>query len=147
MEHEVNATFPTEHINRELIDRVLTTFVGDIQQVPPSYSAVKIGGDRAYKLKRQGEQVELKAKTVRIDEIEVTDFDAEQMLLSIRVQCGKGTYIRALARDIGRALQSGAYLTALCRTRVGDVRIEDCITLDDFPEWLSRQDIVRKVKE
>jgi tRNA pseudouridine55 synthase len=147
MEHEVNATFPTEHINRELIDRVLTTFVGDIQQVPPSYSAVKIGGDRAYKLKRQGEQVELKAKTVRIDEIEVTDFDAEQMLLSIRVQCGKGTYIRALARDIGRALQSGAYLTALCRTRVGDVRIEDCITLDDFPDWLSRQDIVRKVKE
>ena len=147
MEHEVNATFPTEHINRELIDRVLTTFVGDIQQVPPSYSAVKIGGDRAYKLKRQGEQVELKAKTVRIDEIEVTDFDAEQMLLSIRVQCGKGTYIRALARDIGRALQSGAYLTALCRTQVGDVRIEDCITLDDFPEWLSRQDIVRKVKE
>ena len=147
MEHEVNATFPTEHINRELIVRVLTTFVGDIQQVPPSYSAVKIGGDRAYKLKRQGEQVELKAKTVRIDEIEVTDFDAEQMLLSIRVQCGKGTYIRALARDIGRALQSGAYLTALCRTRVGDVRIEDCITLDDFPEWLSRQDIVRKVKE
>ena len=147
MEHEVNATFPTEHINRELIDRVLTTFVGDIQQVPPSYSAVKIGGDRAYKLKRQGEQVELKAKTVRIDEIEVTDFDAEQMLLSIRVQCGKGTYIRALARDIGRALQSGAYLTALCRTRVGDVRIEDCITLDDFPEWISRQDIVRKVKE
>jgi tRNA pseudouridine55 synthase len=147
MEHEVNATFPTEHINRELIDRVLTTFVGDIQQVPPSYSAVKIGGDRAYKLKRQGEQVELKAKTVRIDEIEVTDFDAEQMLLSIRVQCGKGTYIRALARDIGRALQSGAYLTALCRTRVGDVRIEDCITLDDLPDWLSRQDIVRKVKE
>ena len=147
MEHEVNATFPTEHINRELIDRVLTTFVGDIQQVPPSYSAVKIGGDRAYKLKRQGEQVELKAKTVRIDEIEVTDFDAEQMLLSIRVQCGKGTYIRALARDIGRALQSGAYLTALCRTRVGDVRIEDSITLDDFPEWLSSQDIVRKVKE
>ena len=147
MEHEVNATFPTEHINRELIDRVLTTFVGDIQQVPPSYSAVKIGGDRAYKLKRQGEQVELKAKTVRIDEIEVTDFDADLMLLSIRVQCGKGTYIRALARDIGRALQSGAYLTALCRTRVGDVRIEDCITLDDFPDWLSRQDIVRKVKE
>ena len=147
MEHEVNATFPTEHINRELIDRVLTTFVGDIQQVPPSYSAVKIGGDRAYKLKRQGEQVELKAKLVRIDEIEVTDFDADLMLLSIRVQCGKGTYIRALARDIGRALQSGAYLTALCRTRVGNVRIEDCITLDDFPDWLSCQDIVRKVKE
>ena len=146
MEHEVNATYPTEHITRELIERVLAGFVGDIQQVPPSYSAVKIGGDRAYKLKRQGETVELKAKTVRIDEIELTGFDAERMLLSIRVQCGKGTYIRALARDIGRALNSGAYLTALCRTRVGSVRIEDCITLDDFPQWLSRQEIETEEK-
>ena len=146
MEHEVNATYPTEHITRELIERVLAGFVGDIQQVPPSYSAVKIGGDRAYKLKRQGETVELKAKTVRIDEIELTGFDAERMLLSIRVQCGKGTYIRALARDIGRALNSGAYLTALCRTRVGSVRIKDCITLDDFPQWLSRQEIETEEK-
>ena len=113
---------------------------------PPSYSAVKIGGDRAYKLKRKGETVELQPKTVRIDEIELTDFDAEKMLLSIRVQCGKGTYIRALARDIGRALDSGAYLTALCRTRVGNVRIDDCIALDDFPQWLASQEI-EKVKQ
>ena len=141
MEHEVNATYPTEHITRSLIERVLESFVGDIQQVPPSYSAVKIGGDRAYKLKRQGETVELKAKTVRIDEIELTDFDADRMQMSIRVQCGKGTYIRALARDIGRALQSGAYLTALCRTRVGDVRLSDCLSLDDFPQWLATQEI------
>ena len=141
MEHEVNATYPTEHITRSLIERVLESFVGDIQQVPPSYSAVKIGGDRAYKLKRQGETVELKAKTVRIDEIELTDFDADRMQMSIRVQCGKGTYIRALARDIGRALQSGAYLTALCRTRVGDVRLSNCLSLDDFPQWLATQEI------
>ena len=141
MEHEVNATYPTEHITRELIDSALTDFVGDIQQVPPSYSACKIGGDRAYKLKRKGVEVELKPKTVRIDYIEVTDFNPETMQLSIRVGCGKGTYIRSLARDIGRALNSGAYLTALCRTRLGDVSIDDCITLDDFPQWLENQTI------
>ena len=141
MEHEVDATYPTEHITRELVMQVLEGFVGDIQQVPPEYSAVKIAGDRAYKLKRKGEAVELKAKTVRIDEIELTDFDPVAMQMSIRVVCGKGTYIRSLARDIGRALHSGAYLTALCRTRIGGIRIEDCITLDDFPAWLEQQEI------
>lgn len=141
MEHEVNQTYPTEHITREQIDRVLTDFVGDIQQVPPSYSACKIGGDRAYDLKRKGIEVTLKPKTVHIDSIDVTDFNPETMLLSIRVGCGKGTYIRSLARDIGRALNSGAYLTALCRTRLGNVSIDDCITLDDFPQWLEKQNI------
>ena len=141
MEHEVNQTYSTEHITEELIRSVLSDFVGDIEQVPPSYSACKIGGERAYKLKRKGEEVTLKAKTVRIDEIELTHFDPETMQMSIRVSCGKGTYIRSLARDIGRALQSGAYLTALCRTRLGDVRIEDCVTIDDFPAWLEQQDI------
>lgn len=141
MEHEVNATYPTAHITRELIDETLRRFVGDIMQVPPSYSAVKINGDRAYELKRKGKDVELKAKPVHVEEIAVTGFDAEKMLLSIRVVCGKGTYIRSLARDIGRALDSGAYLTALCRTQLGDVRIEDCVTLDDFPQWLEQQEI------
>ena len=141
MEHEVNATFPTAHITRTLIDEKLKQFVGDIMQVPPSYSAVKINGDRAYELKRKGREVTLQAKPVRIDEIEVTTFDPEKMLLSIRVVCGKGTYIRSLARDIGRALDSGAYLTALCRTKLGAVRIEDCVTLDDFPQWLEQQEI------
>ena len=141
MEHEVNATYPTAHITKEGIERVLAGFVGDIQQVPPSYSACKIGGDRAYDLKRKGLDVELKAKTVHIDEIDLTDFDPQTMLMSIRVLCGKGTYIRSLARDIGRALGSGAYLTALCRTRLGQIRIEDCITLDDFPQWLEQQEI------
>jgi tRNA pseudouridine55 synthase len=141
MEHEVNQTYPTEHITRELIDRVLTDFVGDIEQVPPSYSACKIGGDRAYKLKRKGLDVELKPKTVHIDSIDVIGFEPETMQLSIRVSCGKGTYIRSLARDIGRALNSGAYLTALCRTRLGDVCIDNCMTLDDFPQWLEQQEI------
>ena len=141
MEHEVNATFPTAHITREMIERVLANFVGDIQQVPPEYSACKIGGDRAYELMRKGRDVELAAKTIHIDSVDVLDFNPTTMQLSIRVVCGKGTYIRSLARDIGRALDSGAYLTALCRTRVGDVRIEDCITIDDFPAWLEKVNI------
>ena len=141
MEHEVDATYPTEHITRELIEQALKGFVGDIQQVPPEYSACKIGGDRAYDLMRKGKEVALAAKTVHIDEIELTDFNAETMQMSIRVVCGKGTYIRSLARDIGRALQSGAYLTALCRTRLGAIRMEDCITIDDFPQWLEQQEV------
>ena len=87
---------------------------------------------------RKGKDVELKPKSLHIDEIELTDFNPETMQASIRVVCGKGTYIRALARDIGEALGSGAYLTALCRTRLGDIRIEDCVKLYDVPEWLSR---------
>jgi tRNA pseudouridine55 synthase len=140
-EHTVNATYPTQHITKELVVETLKSFIGDIQQTPPSYSACKINGERAYSLKRAGEEVTLKPKAVRIDEIELTDFNKDLMQMSIRVVCGKGTYIRSLARDIGRALGSGAYLTSLCRTRVGEVRIEDCITLDDFPQWLEQQDI------
>ena len=141
MEHPVDAMYPTEHITLDLIKETLPKFVGEIQQVPPAYSACKVNGDRAYDLMRKGRDVELKPKTLRIDEIELTSFDPALMQMSIRVVCGKGTYIRALARDIGEALGSGAYLTALCRTRVGDVRIEDCVTLDDFPQWLDKQTI------
>lgn len=140
-EHTVDFTYPTSHITRELIEGVLPGFIGEIQQVPPEYSACKVGGKRAYKLKRKGQDVELKAKTLQIDEIELTSFDRDRMQMSIRVVCGKGTYIRALARDIGLALGSGAFLTALCRTRLGDVRVEDCLMLDAFPEWLDAQTI------
>lgn len=147
MEHPVDATYPTEHITRELIEATLPKFVGEIQQVPPAYSACKVNGDRAYKLMRKGRDVELKPKTLRIDEIELLWFDPEKMQMSVRVVCGKGTYIRALARDIGEALNSGAYLTALCRTRVGDIRIEDCIKLDDVPVWLEQQTIEDKLTE
>lgn len=145
MEHEVDATYPTEHITRELIERALNGFLGEIKQIPPAYSACKINGARAYKLMRKGEEVELKPKTLRIDEIEMLGFDPQEMTLSIRVVCGKGTYIRALARDIGAALDSGAYLTALRRTRVGDISTADCITLDDFPAWLEQQNIEENI--
>ena len=141
MEHEVDETYPVEHITQEMIEQTLPQFVGEIQQIPPQYSAVKIDGKRAYKLKRKGNEVELKPKTVRVDELELTLYDADKKQMSIRVVCGKGTYIRSLARDIGRALGTGAYLTALCRTRLGEVRIEDCLTMDDFPQWLDSQEI------
>ncbi|MBO4718419.1 MAG: tRNA pseudouridine(55) synthase TruB [Prevotella sp.] len=141
MEHQVDATYPTAHITRELIEQTLPQFVGDIMQVPPLFSAVMVDGHRAYKMARKGQEVELAAKQVRIDELELTAFDAEKMQMSIRVVCGKGTYIRSLARDIGEALGSGAYLTALCRTRVGDIRIEDCLTFDNFPAWLDQIEI------
>lgn len=140
-EHTVDHTYPTAHITEELIRETLQKFIGEIQQVPPAYSACKINGHRAYKLMRKGHDVPLKAKTLRVDEIEMTSFDQKTMRLSIRVVCGKGTYIRALARDIGTALGSGAFLTALRRTRVGDIRVENCITLDDFPAWLDQQEI------
>ena len=136
MEHPVDQTYPTAHITRELILQTLPQFVGNIMQQPPLFSACMVAGDRAYELARKGMDVQLAAKPVRIDELELTDFNPETMQMSIRVACGKGTYIRSLARDIGAALGSGAYLTALCRTRVGDVRIEDCLTFDNFPQWL-----------
>ena len=138
-EHTVDYTYPTKHITRELILQTLPQFVGDIMQVPPAYSACMVAGDRAYELARKGVGVELAAKPVHIDEIELTAFDPLTMQMSIRVACGKGTYIRSLARDIGYALGSGAFLTALCRTRVGDVRIEDCLTFDEFPSWLEKE--------
>lgn len=138
LEHEVDKTYPTEHITKELILQTLPQFVGDIMQVPPVFSACMVDGHRAYKMARKGEDVKLAAKPIHIDEIELTDFDPEKMQMSIRVVCGKGTYIRSLARDIGEALGTGAHLTALCRTRVGDVRLSDCLTFDDFPVWLDK---------
>jgi tRNA pseudouridine55 synthase len=138
-EHTVDYTYPTRHITRELIEATLPQFVGDIMQRPPLYSACMVAGDRAYELARKGRDVELAPKPIHIDEIELTDFNPDKMQMSIRVVCGKGTYIRSLARDIGAAIGSGAFLTALCRTRVGDVRIEDCLTFDDFPAWLEKE--------
>lgn len=138
-EHTVNHTFPMRHVTRELILSVLPRFVGDISQVPPTYSAVKVNGDRAYELRRAGEDVVLKAKTVHVDEIEILDFDEDKKRLALRVVCGKGTYIRALARDLGRAVGSGAFLTSLRRTRVGDIGAADCVGFDHLGEWIERQ--------
>ena len=143
MEKEVDATYPTEHITRELIDKTIPQFLGEQWQVPPMFSAVQINGKRAYELARKGETVELKPKLLVIDEIEVLGFDEDKMQLTIRVVCSKGTYIRALARDIGERLNSGAYLTALRRTRVGQTRVEDCLTIDTFLEQLKQYNYVQ----
>ncbi|MCD7714444.1 MAG: tRNA pseudouridine(55) synthase TruB [Prevotella sp.] len=139
MEHPESERFPTDGVSEDSLREVLKSFTGEIMQVPPAFSACYIGGERAYDLARRGEAEEPAAKRVRIDSIELLAFDDDAKRAVIRVACGKGTYIRALARDIGRALGSGAYLTQLTRTRAGNVRIEDCLTLDEFPAWLSRQ--------
>lgn len=176
-EHPVDATFPTAHITREAVDEALLKFKGSIWQVPPTYSACKVDGRRAFDYMRQGEEVELKAKELVIDEIERIDLNLpEQGILSpkakevmlpaevdikawqeapqyqgdcsavpyltIRVVCSKGTYIRALARDIGLALGSGAYLIGLRRTRVGDISVGDCLQLDDVERWAAEVPIV-----
>lgn len=139
LEHEIDATYPTEHITRELVEETLKQFIGEIQQVPPAFSACMVNGTRAYDLARKGEEVELKPKLLVIDEIELLDCQLPD--IRVRVVCSKGTYIRALARDIGEALHSGAHLTALQRTRVGDVRLEDCLNPLDFKEWIAAQEI------
>lgn len=141
LEKPIDQTYPTEHITEALVRETLGKFLGRIEQVPPAFSACKIDGKRAYDLARKGREVELKPKVLVIDEIELLDFSLEKMQATIRVVCSKGTYIRALARDIGEALQSGAHLIALRRTRVGNVRVEDCMKVEDFPGWLQQQDI------
>ncbi len=140
LEKEVDATYPTEHITRALIDETIPQFLGEQWQVPPMFSAVQINGKRAYELARKGETAELKAKLLKIDEIEVLAFEEEKMQLTIRVVCSKGTYIRALARDIGERLNSGAHLIALRRTRIGETRVEDCMTIDGFLEELNNNE-------
>lgn len=141
MEHEVDHRYPTAHISRDLIDQTIPTFLGEQWQVPPVYSAVSVNGKRAYTFARKGEEVELKPKLLVIDEIEVLSFDEASMQLTIRVVCSKGTYIRALARDIGVRLKSGAYLTALRRTRVGNRLVEDCYQIEDFIASIQAQTI------
>lgn len=139
LETPIDANFPTSHITLSLIEDTLKLFVGRIEQVPPSFSACKVDGKRAYDLARQGKEVNLKPKVLVIDEISLVAFSQETMQLTIRVVCSKGTYIRALARDIGVALNSGAHLTALRRTRIGDYRVENCFTLENFQQWLDKQ--------
>ena len=146
LETIIDATFPTSHITEQQIKDVLARFLGRIEQVPPAFSACKVDGHRAYALARKGKEVQLKAKVLVIDEMELQHFDPEAMQIKIRVVCSKGTYIRALARDIGEALQSGAHLIALRRTRVGDVRVEDCMKMDDFPGWLENQEIEKEIE-
>ena len=139
LEKEIDATYPTEHITRELVEETLKGFLGSIEQIPPAFSACMVDGKRAYDLARKGEEVNLKPKTLVIDEIELLECNLPE--IKIRVVCSKGTYIRALARDIGVALNSGAHLTGLVRTRVGEVRLDDCMQVEEFQEWLENQEI------
>ena len=166
METAEDATYPTEHITRELVEEKLTAFVGRIEQIPPTFSAVKVDGKRAFKYARKGEDIELKPKILVIDELEILHFgelstvdsqpsndndprerikyqsdnlQGSHLSLTIRVVCSKGTYIRALARDIGQALGSGGYLTGLIRTRIGKYTLQDCMDIEQFPQWLETQ--------
>lgn len=139
LETEIDATYPTEHITEENVKKVLESFKGDIMQVPPVFSAVKVDGKRAYKFARTGKELELKAKPVTIRDIEFMSLDGD--VLTFRVVCSKGTYIRSLARDLGVGLDSGAHLIKLQRTKVGDFRIEDCLSIDDAVEKIANAEL------
>ncbi len=135
LETEIDEEYPYEHITEDMVRDLLPRFTGHIMQVPPVYSAVKVDGKRAYKYARKGKEVELKAKPLVIEELEMLPSQLPE--LKLRIVCSKGTYIRALTRDIGAALGSGAHLTALCRTRVGDVKLSDCLTVDQAVEKIA----------
>lgn len=137
LETEIDCVYPIDHISEQIVRDCLSGFVGEIEQIPPAYSACKVEGKRAYEFARKGEEVELKPKLLVIDEIELLDYNFPE--IKVRVVCSKGTYIRALARDIGEALQTGAHLTALQRTRIGDVSLDQCIDgclIDEFVDTL-----------
>ena len=134
MEHEVDNTYPTEHITREMVEEALKSLTGEREQLPPLYSAKKVQGVRAYEFARAGEEIELKKALINIYELELEEYDMPR--IKIRVRCSKGTYIRSLAFEIGEALNSGAYLTSLRRTRSGGFTVEKSHTLDDFMEKL-----------
>lgn len=140
LETEIDAEYPWQHIGKDRIEEVLKNFVGAIKQVPPAYSACKIDGKRAYKMARKGKEVNIKAKELVIDEIELVGMQLP--VITVRVVCSKGTYIRALARDIGEALGSGAHLVGLRRTRVGDIRVESCEQVDRLIDRLEKEEIV-----
>ncbi|MBR5432968.1 MAG: tRNA pseudouridine(55) synthase TruB [Bacteroidales bacterium] len=139
-ETEENATFPTEHITRELVIETLQKFIGEIDQVPPVYSAVRIDGKHAYEHARKAKDIEIQPRKVRIDSIELLDFALPY--IQIRIACSKGTYIRSLANDIGKALHSGGYVSSLQRTKVGDVTLDDCISIESFQEQIEQEKVV-----
>ncbi|MDR1090946.1 MAG: tRNA pseudouridine(55) synthase TruB [Prevotella sp.] len=134
LETDIDGTYPTGHITKELVLEKLNRFIGEIQQIPPTYSACKVEGKRAYEFAREGQEVELKPKLLVIDEIELLSYD--KPVIKVRVVCSKGTYIRALARDIGLALDSGAHLTGLERTRIGNITLDQCIDGAQIEEFV-----------
>lgn len=135
LEHPIDNVYPTDHITREKVEVALASLTGERLQAPPVYSAKKVEGVRAYEFARAGETVELRKVPINIYAIEVEEFDLPH--LRIRVECSKGTYIRSLAREIGEALESGAHLTALRRTRSGEFRVENAVGLDKFLQNLA----------
>lgn len=134
LEYPIDAVYPTEHITAELVNRVLDSFRGEIDQVPPAFSAVKVDGDRAYRLARQGIDITLTSKKVTIYDLEVESFALPQ--IGLKVVCSKGTYIRSLARDLGQALGSGAHLTALRRTRVGHFTLAESLKVEELAPFV-----------
>ena len=134
LETAIDRTYETAHITKERVEEILPQFTGRIEQIPPVFSACKVNGDRAYDLARKGREVELKPKVLFIDEIELLEFKPDE--LKIRIVCSKGTYIRALARDIGEALQSGAHLIALERTKIGNITLNDCLTIEQWNQLI-----------
>ncbi|WP_369998436.1 tRNA pseudouridine(55) synthase TruB [Winogradskyella sp.] len=130
LETEIDATFPTEHISEELIHKTTKQFIGKIEQFPPVFSAIKKDGKRLYEFARAGEEVEVKSRQVEITEFEITEISGLE--LKFRVVCSKGTYIRSLAHDFGKALNSGAHLSELRRTRIGEFKVENALSPEDF---------------
>jgi tRNA pseudouridine55 synthase len=133
LETPIDATYPIHHITEEMVNDVLKKFIGPIEQVPPVFSACKIKGERAYKLARKNKDIELKPKLLVIDNVEL--LTCELPIITIKVVCSKGTYIRALARDIGRELGSGAHLTQLVRTRVGEATLDECLQVSELDRF------------
>jgi tRNA pseudouridine55 synthase len=136
LEKEIDQHYPTDHITEELIREMTHQFIGKIQQTPPLFSAVKIDGKRAYDIARAGKTAEIRSKEITIKEFEITRIALPEV--DFRVVCSKGTYIRSLARDFGEALKSGAHLTALCRTRIGEYLLKDAMDLEEFGNSLQR---------
>lgn len=128
LETEVSERTDVSHLTRAQLDAATLPFTGSIEQLPPMHSAIRVGGKRAYEFARQGKEIELKPRTVAVRIFELTAVNLPEV--SFRIVCSKGTYIRSIARDFGDALGVGAYLSALCRTRIGEFRLEDAITVD-----------------
>ena len=145
LETEIDKTYPTNHITNELIHETTKQFIGDISQYPPVFSAIKKEGKRLYEFARAGEEVEIKPRTITINEFEITNIDTSTSLstgslnVDFRVVCSKGTYIRSLAHDFGKALQSGGHLSALRRTKIGDFDVKNAITIENFIESLDSE--------
>ena len=134
VETEVDERFPVDHITPDMLEETRKSFLGELQQLPPIFSAVKVDGQPLYKRARKGQTVEIKPRSVRIDEFEITHVQMPEV--GFKVSCSKGTYIRSLAYDFGKACNSGGYLTSLQRTRVGEFSLEDAWSLDDFLQYV-----------